>query len=229
MDPLRDRLSQDCWSSAVANGLTARTVQSFSAAAKAPRREEDSLRSGASIQCEPGRSIPAGNSGKSEAWVVLEAGPEARVYAGLKHATTAGALRQAIMNGTVEQQLASFAPKTGDSVFIRAGIVHSLRDVAVFEVQQNSDVTFRLYDWDHIDPETAPRWPFRRPSWKTSLMCRSVSPTYLFSSSGPLMLRKKLLPSLPVPSVSADFSATFLASEFATALAISVLPQPGGP
>ena len=118
-----------------------------------------------SVQVHPSDAyqdfIPAGNSGKSEAWVVLEAGPEARVYAGLKHATTAEALRQAIMNGTVEQQLASFAPKTGDSVFIRAGIVHSLRDVVVFEVQQNSDVTFRLYDWDHIDPETGQLRPLQ--------------------------------------------------------------------
>ncbi len=75
-----------------------------------------------------------------------------------------------------------------------------------------------------------PSLAFSLARWNTSLMCRSVSPTYLFSSSGPLMLRKKLLPSLPPPPpASADFSATFLASEFATALAISVLPQPGGP
>ena len=73
-----------------------------------------------------------------------------------------------------------------------------------------------------------PSLAFSRARWKTSRMCRSVSPTYLFSSSGPLMLRKKLLPSLGPPS-SADLAATFLASEFATALAISVLPQPGGP
>ena len=68
-----------------------------------------------------------------------------------------------------------------------------------------------------------PSLALSRARWKTSRMCRSVSPTYLFSSSGPLMLRKKLRPSSPVRSV------TFLASELATALAISVLPQPGGP
>lgn len=105
--------------------------------------------------------IPAGNSGKSEAWVVLETGPEARIYAGLKPATTAEALRQAITNGTVEQRLASFAPKPGDSVFVQAGTVHSLRDVVVFEVQQNSDVTLRLYDWGRIDPETGKSRPLQ--------------------------------------------------------------------
>ena len=85
-----------------------------------------------------------------------------------------------------------------------------------------------------------PSLAFSRARWNTSRMCRSVSPTYLLSSSGPLMLRKKLLPSLPpcpwpglgrpsLAACSAVRSATFLASEFATALAISVLPQPGGP
>ena len=47
------------------------------------------------------------------------------------------------------------SPKAGDAVFIPAGTVHTLGDdVVVFEVQQNSDVTYRLYDWGHIDPET---------------------------------------------------------------------------
>jgi mannose-6-phosphate isomerase len=47
------------------------------------------------------------------------------------------------------------APKPGDAVFIPAGTVHTLGDdVVVFEVQQDSDVTFRLYDWGHVDPKT---------------------------------------------------------------------------
>jgi mannose-6-phosphate isomerase len=54
----------------------------------------------------------------------------------------------------VANQLASFTPKPGDGIFIPAGTVHSLGDVVVFEVQENSDVTFRLYDWNHIDAKT---------------------------------------------------------------------------
>jgi len=50
--------------------------------------------------------------------------------------------------------MASFKPKVGDSVLIKAGTVHTLGDVVVFEVQENSDVTFRLYDWDRIDEKT---------------------------------------------------------------------------
>jgi len=99
--------------------------------------------------------LPAGENGKTEAWVVLEAGPDSRIYAGLKPGTTADNLKQSLTNGTIADHLSYFTPKPGDGVFIPAGTVHSLGgDVVVFEVQQNSDVTFRLYDWDHIDSKT---------------------------------------------------------------------------
>jgi|WetSurMetagenome_2_1015567.scaffolds.fasta_scaffold81188_2 mannose-6-phosphate isomerase len=99
--------------------------------------------------------LPVGEHGKTEAWVVLNSGPESRIYAGLKPGTTADNLQQSVASGTVEDHLSYFTPKPGDSVFIPAGTVHSLGGgVVVFEVQQNSDVTFRLYDWNHVDPKT---------------------------------------------------------------------------
>jgi len=111
-----------------------------------------------SVQVHPSDAakefLPAGDTGKTEAWVVLHPGPKARVFAGLKSFTSGAALRQAIAAGTVADDLASFTPAPGDTVLIPAGTVHSLRDVVVFEVQQNSDVTFRLDDWGHIDPAT---------------------------------------------------------------------------
>jgi mannose-6-phosphate isomerase len=111
-----------------------------------------------SVQVHPadGRTdlLPPGESGKTEAWVVLETGPKSRIYAGLQPGTTADVLRRALTERTVADHLASFAPRPGDAVFIKAGTVHSLADVVVFEVQQNSDVTFRLYDWDRVDAKT---------------------------------------------------------------------------
>jgi mannose-6-phosphate isomerase len=98
--------------------------------------------------------IPTGETGKTEAWVVLENGPQARVFAGLRTVTTADRLRRSLVDGTVTDELAGFTPTPGDAVLIRAGTVHSLANVVVFEIQQNSDVTFRLYDWGHIDPRT---------------------------------------------------------------------------
>ena len=71
-----------------------------------------------------------------------------------------------------------------------------------------------------------PALAFSRARWKISRMCRSVSPTNLLSSSGPLMLRKNARPS---SGSSPRCLAIFFASEFATAFAMSVFPQPGGP
>src|ERR1700727_867831 len=111
-----------------------------------------------SVQVHPSDNypslIPTGETGKTEAWVVLENGPQARVFAGLRTVTTPDRLRRALADGTVADELAAFTPTPGDAVLIRAGTVHSLANVVVFEIQQNSDVTFRLYDWGHIDPRT---------------------------------------------------------------------------
>ena len=105
--------------------------------------------------------IPAGESGKTEAWVVLEAGPASRIYAGLKPGTTRDDLERALASRAVADLLASFTPRVGDAVFLRAGTVHSLSGLVVFEVQENSDVTFRLYDWDRVDPKTGKPRPLQ--------------------------------------------------------------------
>ena len=112
-----------------------------------------------SVQVHPGyppaKPLPEGEAAKTEAWVVLQAGKESRVYAGLKPGTTADVLRESITHKTLADHLLSIIPKPGDGIFIPAGTVHSLGgDVVVFEVQQNSDTTFRLYDWGHVDDKT---------------------------------------------------------------------------
>jgi mannose-6-phosphate isomerase len=112
-----------------------------------------------SVQVHPSDAhaelLPAGETGKTEAWVVLEAEKESRIYAGLKSAATLDTLRRAVTDGKVVDALGSFTPKPGDAVLLPAGTVHSLGGgVVVFEIQQNSDVTFRLYDWNHVDAKT---------------------------------------------------------------------------
>lgn len=98
--------------------------------------------------------LPAGEQGKTEAWMVLGASPGARIYAGLKPGTSEANLR-VLTNENADVYLASFAPQVGQAVLVDAGTVHSIGDgVVVFEVQQNSDMTFRLYDWNHVDAKT---------------------------------------------------------------------------
>jgi len=98
--------------------------------------------------------IPKGDTGKTEAWVVLETGPKSLIYAGLKLGTNAEILRKALNEHKVADYIHSFTPKVDDGVFIHSGTVHTLADVVVFEVQENSDTTYRLYDWDRIDAKT---------------------------------------------------------------------------
>lgn len=112
-----------------------------------------------SVQVHPSDAhpdlIPAGDTAKTEAWVVVGAEKGSQIYAGLKSSTTPGSLSESLKDGTIAERLVSISPKSGDAVFIPAGTVHTLgNDVVVFEVQQNSDVTYRLYDWGHIDSVT---------------------------------------------------------------------------
>ena len=112
-----------------------------------------------SVQVHPSdehqKLIPKGETSKTEAWVVIEAQRGSRIYAGLQPGTTDSNLRHALASGAIADRLVGIDPKPGDAVFIPAGTVHTLgNDVVVFEVQQNSDVTFRLYDWGHIDKKT---------------------------------------------------------------------------
>ena len=111
-----------------------------------------------SVQVHPSdqltKYIPKGESGKTEAWVVLETGKDAVIYAGLKPGTTEATFRTSLAGHKVGDNLAGFKPQIGESVLIKAGTVHTLGDVVVFEVQENSDVTYRLYDWDRVDKKT---------------------------------------------------------------------------
>ncbi len=103
-----------------------------------------------SVQVHPG-----GKDGKTEGWVVLEAGAKSRIYAGLTDDITEIDLRSALDGGQVAECLSSLHPAAGDAVFIPGGTVHTLGNgVVVFEIQQNSDDTFRLYDWGHVDQKT---------------------------------------------------------------------------
>ena len=111
-----------------------------------------------SVQVHPSdqkkKYIPKGENGKTESWVVLETGKDSIIYAGLKPGTTEGKIKAALNKHKVANDLAHFKPKVGNCVLIKAGTVHTLCNVVVFEVQQNSDVTYRLYDWDRVDEKT---------------------------------------------------------------------------
>jgi len=93
--------------------------------------------------------------GKTEAWVVVEAAPSSRLYTGLNAGVTPDRLRKAIQTGKVDDVLYTHEALSGDCVFLRAGTVHAIgAGVLLFELQQSSDLTYRLYDWGRVDPKT---------------------------------------------------------------------------
>jgi mannose-6-phosphate isomerase len=107
---------------------------------------------------EQGARLNPPDLGKTEAWVVLAAEPGSKIYAGLKPDVTRDKLAAAIEAGNCETCLHEFEPKVGDCVFIKAGTVHALgAGLVIAEIQQASDTTFRLFDWNRVDAEGKPR------------------------------------------------------------------------
>ncbi len=115
-----------------------------------------------SVQVHPndayGLRMTPPDLGKTEAWYIIDAEPEAILYAGLKDGVTANSLKNALANGSVEKCLHAIYPQAGDCIFIPAGTVHALgAGLLVAEIQQASNTTFRLFDWNRLDADGKPR------------------------------------------------------------------------
>lgn len=114
-----------------------------------------------SVQVHPDDARAAtrrpGELGKTEMWYVLHADPSAEVVVGLNPGTGPSELRQAAAEGRIEACLRRIAVRAGDAVLVPAGTVHAiLPGLVLVEVQQSSDVTYRLYDWGRKAAPGAP-------------------------------------------------------------------------
>src|SRR5262249_28961480 len=115
-----------------------------------------------SVQVHPDEEVVErlrpGELAKTEAWYVLDAAPNSRIYAGLKPGVGPGEFGRRLAAGTVTDCLHSFQPQPGELVFVPAGTVHAVGGgVLLAEIQQTSDVTFRLFDWNRHDSSGKPR------------------------------------------------------------------------
>jgi len=108
-------------------------------------------------------------NGKSEAWYIISAKPDAQIGVGLTHQVTPQVLRAAISNGSIVELVQWRAAATGDVIYIPAGTIHAIgAGVVLAEIQQRSDATFRLFDYGrqrelHEDNgvAVANTWPLR--------------------------------------------------------------------
>jgi len=115
-----------------------------------------------SVQVHPSDAqAPLGSRGKEECWLVIDAQPGARLGIGFRQPVSADAMRAAALDGSIEDLLAWHGVRAGDFFYIPAGTVHAIgAGVALIEVQQNADVTYRLYDYGrprelHLDAAVA--------------------------------------------------------------------------
>ena len=89
--------------------------------------------------------------GKTEMWYVMEAAPDAYLYYGLKESVTKGELSKSITDGTIIDLLRAVPVHAGDLFFIPAGTIHAIcRGTVIAEIQQNSNVTYRVFDYNRI-------------------------------------------------------------------------------
>jgi mannose-6-phosphate isomerase len=115
-----------------------------------------------SVQVHPndsqGAKLTPPDLGKTEAWVVLAAEPGSKIYAGLKPGVDRAQLERALAAGNCDACLHQLEPRVGDCVFLEAGTVHALGDgLVIAEIQQASNTTFRLFDWNRVDRDGKPR------------------------------------------------------------------------
>ena len=115
-----------------------------------------------SIQVHPddafGATLRPPDLGKTEAWIVMDAKPGAKIYAGLKDGVTEADFHAAAASGETPSMMHSFEPKVGDCVFIKAGTQHAIgAGLLIAEIQQASNTTFRIDDWGRVDADGNPR------------------------------------------------------------------------
>ena len=111
-----------------------------------------------SVQVHPddeyGRKMSPPDLGKTEAWYIVESQEDSLVYAGLKTGVTRRDLQVAAEQGETDSVLHAFHPEAGDVLYIPAGTVHALGEgLLVAEIQQSSNTTFRLHDWNRVDAQ----------------------------------------------------------------------------
>ena len=113
-----------------------------------------------SIQVHPPADIAPemGGEPKTEMWYIAHAEPGAKVYIGVKEGTTKESYEQAIKDGSSEDLVHSIEPKTGEFIQIPSGRLHAIgAGLLIYEIQQNSDTTYRVYDWGRVGLDGQPR------------------------------------------------------------------------
>ncbi|MEN8680753.1 MAG: type I phosphomannose isomerase catalytic subunit [Akkermansiaceae bacterium] len=113
-----------------------------------------------SIQVHPPAEVAdeLGGDPKTEMWYIADCDPGAKLYIGLKDGCTRDTFERSLAEGTVEEQVHAVSPRAGESIFIPSGRLHAIgAGFLIYEIQQNSDTTYRVFDWNRVGLDGAPR------------------------------------------------------------------------
>ncbi len=113
-----------------------------------------------SIQVHPPAEIAPemGGEPKSEVWYIAHAEPGACLYVGLENGVTEESFRAALDQGTAEECVHSIPVHAGEHIYIPSGRLHAIGGgTLIYEIQQNSDTTYRVYDWNRMGMDGKPR------------------------------------------------------------------------
>lgn len=124
-----------------------------------------------SLQVHPPADIAPSLNGepKTESWYIADATPDATLMAGLKSGVTREAFEAGLKNNELEPLVHTMNVQTGESIFIPSGRIHAIGGGnLILEIQQNSDTTYRVYDWGRVGLDGAPRELHIEESLKSS-------------------------------------------------------------
>ncbi|MGC6427933.1 MAG: type I phosphomannose isomerase catalytic subunit [Akkermansiaceae bacterium] len=113
-----------------------------------------------SIQVHPPAEIAPslGGEPKTEMWYIADCEPKAKLYLGFKKGVSREEFEESLSVGTCAEMIHAVLPKPGDSIFIPSGRLHAIgAGFVIYEIQQNSDTTYRVFDWNRVGLDGSPR------------------------------------------------------------------------
>jgi mannose-6-phosphate isomerase len=143
-----------------------------------------------SLQVHPPGNVASrlGGEPKSEFWYVAAADPDAELFLGFRQAITRDSFEQRLREGTVIDHVHRIAVQGGDAVFLPAGRVHAIgAGNLLIEIQQNSDTTYRAFDWNRTDPATGTKRDLHVEQAIQCIDFEDVQP-HLIQSKGDLLI-----------------------------------------
>jgi mannose-6-phosphate isomerase len=147
-----------------------------------------------SLQVHPSENVATrlGGEPKSEFWYMAATKPNAELFLGFREPITRDNFKKALRAGTVIDQIHRIAVQAGDAVFLPAGRLHAIgAGNLLIEIQQNSDTTYRAFDWDRTDPATGTKRDLHVEQAIQCIDFEDVQPN-LMKSEGELLISDRL-------------------------------------